>query len=160
MGKLPAEAFDAYCAMGEARSYAAVARKYGVSKRSITKRAAKEGWQQRLETIQRAARERADEQVIESLKAVHARHLRTLRAIQGKSLQALSSLPMTTAGEAARTMLAAMAQERDIYEIPGAEGSVTIQVITGVPERRDPDAELPALPAPRNGHDVRRPGVN
>jgi hypothetical protein len=59
--KLPPDAFDAYIAMGLARSYAAVAMRYGVSKVTVTKRATKEGWQKRVQEIEAKARVASDE---------------------------------------------------------------------------------------------------
>ena len=160
MPRIPLDAFDHYVGLGPSRSYAAVARRYGVSKGAITRRAKRDDWQTRLVRIETEARDRAEEQSIESLKSVHARHLRTLRAIQGRALQAIASLPMTTAGEAARTMLAAMAQERGIYDVPGGPEPTIIQVVTGVPERASIE-EPKALPAPpRNGHGTRNPSAN
>jgi len=42
--KIPADAFDYYASLGPDRSYRAVAERYGVSKRAVTKHAAAEGW--------------------------------------------------------------------------------------------------------------------
>ena len=43
--KIPPEAFDHYFSLGPERSYEAVARKYGVTKRAVTKLAKRESWQ-------------------------------------------------------------------------------------------------------------------
>ena len=56
--KIPDDAFSAYCAMGPERSYRVLADKYEVSKRAITKLAAREGWLERLANIEREAREK------------------------------------------------------------------------------------------------------
>lgn len=45
--KLPADAFDFYFALGTKRSYQAVADRYGVSKRTVAARAARENWTDR-----------------------------------------------------------------------------------------------------------------
>ena len=58
--KIPVEAFEFYVAIGPARNYQTVADKYGVSKRSVVKRATAESWQARLAEIEAKARQAAD----------------------------------------------------------------------------------------------------
>ena len=128
MGRIPSDAFDAYLALGEDRSYQVLAVKYGVSKRSITKRAARDHWQERLEAIERTARERAEEEYTESLRAVNIRHLKMLRAIQGKSLQALQALPLNSGMDAVRALDLSIKQERLVLGQPGERSAVTGKV--------------------------------
>ena len=120
--------------LGPLRSYSQLASRLHVSKRSIVRRATAERWKDRAAAIRVEAQKKTDATLADTLHDVNQRHLKVLRVIEGKGLQALQSLPMTTAGEAARTVLAAMAQERGILETPGATGGVTIVVTTGVPE--------------------------
>lgn len=112
--KIPPEAFTYYFSLGTARSYEAVATKYGVSKRAVTKRAVSEGWQVRLEAMERQARERAEKKVIETMDDMNERHLKTLRIVQGKALEALRSMSLKTAMEAVRALAISLEKERDI----------------------------------------------
>jgi hypothetical protein len=66
-----------------------------------------------------------------------------LRSLQAKTLSAVQALPVTSSAEAARAMLAAMAAERAILEVPGATGSTIIQVVTGVPRPAPQDDTEP-----------------
>ncbi len=60
--RIPPDAFDYYFAN---RSYRAVAEKYGVSKRAVTKAAQRENWQARLERVEEQARESAERKTLE-----------------------------------------------------------------------------------------------
>ncbi|MEE9394386.1 MAG: hypothetical protein V3W41_17960 [Planctomycetota bacterium] len=60
--KLPSEAVDYYLSLGAERSYIAVARLFEVSKRTVSRRAAEEDWQSRVEELERPDREQAFEQ--------------------------------------------------------------------------------------------------
>ena len=118
MARIPSDAFDQYVAMGAGRTYERLATKLGVSKRSIVRRATKENWQERLARIEGAARTKADEKLAETVAAVTERHLRTLRAVQHKALQGLSTAPTGTAAQAAATLIAAVKAERSIVAPP------------------------------------------
>ncbi len=168
MGRIPSDGFEVYLALGDGRSYQAVADKFGVSKRSVTKKAGKERWQERLAAIEKTARERAEEEYTETLQAVNRRHLKMMQALQGKALEALKNYPIHNAAAAARALDIAVARERAIRGTPDTRpgkvdsepGQTIIVVETGVPARAsiDPPKALPAPPS--NGHNVRRPGVN
>lgn len=127
--KIPAEAFDHYVSLGPTRSYAAVARRYRVSARGVTKCAAREDWQGRLEKIEAAARTRADEKAAETLQAVNARHLKTLRVIQAKALAALQTLPLQSGMDAVRALDLAIRQERVVLGEPGDRQAVDLESI-------------------------------
>jgi hypothetical protein len=86
--KIPADAFECYVRMGDSRSYEAVARRYGVSKRAVTKRAARELWQEKLA----------------SLESKHGTRLQLLRDIQENALKALAVHPFTNAMDAVRAL--------------------------------------------------------
>ena len=123
MPRLPADAFERFMQLGPGRSYSKLAGVLGCSKRSVTARAAKEGWQQRLSGIEADARSKSDQKLAETTAAINDRHLRTLRAVQGKALQALTSAPMGTAAQAAATLIAAVRAERAIVSPPDSSGS-------------------------------------
>ena len=59
--RLPPEAFETYVSLGPGRSYAKVAEEYGVSKRTVTRAADHENWQERLAAVEARARAQADE---------------------------------------------------------------------------------------------------
>jgi hypothetical protein len=141
--RIPDEAFEHYVGLGPQRSYAAVAHRFGVSKRGVTKRARREQWQRRLADLEARARAKADDRAVDDLSTVYTRQLRMLRSLQAKTLSAVQALPVTSSAEAARAMLAAMAAERAILEVPGATGSTIIQVVTGVPRPAPQDDTEP-----------------
>ncbi len=71
--KIPPEAFHYYAEMGLDRSYQAVADHYGVSKRAITKLAAREDWQRRAADLGSQVREATDKRTFESLEQMNSR---------------------------------------------------------------------------------------
>ena len=90
-GKLPHIAFEFYFGLGPGRSYQTVAYEFGVSKKSVTKRATSECWQDRLAKLEEKSRQNAEKKALETLDAMNDRHLRSLRAVQGKALQAIKT---------------------------------------------------------------------
>ena len=133
MKRLPTDAFQTFVSLGDSRTYQRVADHFQVSKRTVVRRARSEGWQHRLREIQRQAAVKADSDAVETLATVNRRHLRILKALEAKALATLQSTPMRGAGEAAKALLAALAQERAIHDVPGATGPTVLLVSTGVP---------------------------
>lgn len=127
--KLPKDAFDVYMSLGPARSYQAIADHFGVSKRAVTNRAAKEGWQARAAEIEAKARQGAEQRMIESLEDMNTRHLKSLRLVQARALEALRSMPLETAMEAVRALDVSMRQERVIRGEPSERTAITIEEI-------------------------------
>ena len=126
-GKIPPEAFDFYFSLGPSRSYEAVAKKYGVTKKAVAKRGHKERWQERIADIQAKARVHSDEKRGESLGAMNDRHLKLMRMVQGKALQALQQFPLETALEAVRALESSVRQERLICGEPSERSAVSIE---------------------------------
>jgi len=118
MNRIPEEAYQHYISLGPRRTYSAVASKYGVSRRAVTKKAGREHWQERLAKVEAAARDRFDEKLAEDLDSMNSRHLKTLRLIQGKAIEALRALPLHSAAAAARALDAAISRERQISGTP------------------------------------------
>ena len=152
--KLPTDAFDVYVSLGPSRSYATVAKQFGVTKRAVTKLAAKEGWQGRLAQLEAKARERSDTKIVETLESMNGRHLKMLQVIQGKALEALKAFPLRDAMTAVRSLDLAIRQERTIRGEPGDRTAVAIEdVIRGeyqrwmvaTPEAAAAPAALPPL---------------
>ncbi len=126
---IPTDAFEVYYAMGPARSYAELARHYGVSKRAILKRATKESWQQRIEEREAKVRSAVETRVEETVAELRARHAKILKAITGKAVEALKKLPLTSAMDAVRALDLVLKQERLLHGEPvGDGGSVDVRV--------------------------------
>ena len=128
--KIPEDAFGYYLSLGAGRSYEAVAQKYKVSKKAVTNAAAREEWQKRIEKIEREARERTDQQAVETLEQTNARHLKVLRFIQNKAIETLKSMPIGTAMEAVRAYSLTLEKERLIIGEPSGRTQVSIEEIT------------------------------
>lgn len=117
--KLPAEAFADYVALGPARSYRAIAERYGVSKKAVTQRALKERWQERAAEIEQKAAQAGEQKAAEGLAETNDRHQKIVRAITGKALEALRGMPLRTAMDAVRSLNLAIRLERSFT--PGLE---------------------------------------
>ena len=129
--KIPAEdAFRFYTSLGAGRSYAAVAEKYDASKQAITNLANRDGWQERLEKIESEVRERGDAKLVESLDQMNERHLRVLRAIQGKALETLKATPLSNAMDAVRALEMSLKQERLIRGEPSERTELSVEEVT------------------------------
>ena len=125
--RIPADAFAYYQGLGPGRTYAAVAKHFRVSVRGVTKRALKEGWQARLSQIEEQARRKADEKAADSLAAVNDRHLKTLRLIQAKALQALQGMSLGSAIDAVRALDLSIKHERVILGEPSERTEVAVE---------------------------------
>ena len=112
--KLPEDAFEYYVSLGSKRSYRAVAEHFGVKKRTVTARAVRDKWQDRLAQIQERARERLDDRMADTIAEMHERHLRILQAILGRGLETLQSMPLSSAWEAVKALDLAMRREAEV----------------------------------------------
>ena len=128
--KIPQDAFEFYHSMGPGRSYQAVADQYGVTKRAVTDFAKREGWSQRLEAIEREAREQSDKKIAETLEEIRNRHLKTLRAMNARALSALQQFPLNSGMEAMRAAEMVIKLERLIVGEPSERTEVGIEEIT------------------------------
>ena len=123
MNRIPAEdAFAIYAALGSQRSYQAVADHFGVTKRAVTDLAQRDNWQERIAKIDEAVRQRGDERATESLEQMTERHTKILKALQKRGLETLTTTTMSSA-VAARVVLAALKEERDLRSMPTADGA-------------------------------------
>lgn len=145
MNRLPADAFEQYVALGSARTYQGLAERLRVSKRSIVRRAVAQDWQGRLARIEAAGRDKLDEKLGETLQAVNGRHLKTLRVIQAKALQALQAMALDSAMDAVRALDVAIRSERLILGEPSDRTAVSIEEVI----RREYERWMapPAVPA-------------
>ena len=128
-GRIPPDAFEFYVSLGPDRSYERVAAQFGVSKRAVTKAAARQRWQQRVAELERKARESAEQKALESLEGMNLRHLKALKIVQGKALEALRSMPLSTAMEAVRALDMAIRQERLIRGEPSDRTAISIEEV-------------------------------
>lgn len=125
--RIPPDAFNFYVGLGPGRSHQLVADHYGVSKRAVTKRATRDRWQDRVVELEAKARAGAEQKALESLEAMNLRHLRSLKVIQGKALEALRSMPLDSAMEAVRSLDIAIRQERLIRGEPSDRTAISVE---------------------------------
>lgn len=117
--RIPPNAFELYVELGPGRSHQALAEKLGVSKKAVSRCAKREKWQERLEEVERKARERTDEKLVEEIEEMNLRHLKVLRFIQGRSIETMKSLPLTSAKDAVHAFLLSMEKERAVRGVGG-----------------------------------------
>ena len=127
--KLPADAFESYLALGPARTYEAVAERFGVCKRSVCARAKVERWQEKVAERERQTRQQGEKNAVESLEAMNERHLRLVRLIQNRAIEALKKMPLDNASAAAKALAAAVEQERVIRGEPSDRSVIDIATI-------------------------------
>jgi hypothetical protein len=128
--KIPPEAFSIYLGLGVGRSYGLVAKQLGVSKRAIAARAEKESWQARIAEEEQKARARAEKQAAESIETSNEKHLKVLRYIQGKSIEALKTMPIENAMDAVKAYSLALDKERLIRGGANDQAASRIEQIT------------------------------
>jgi hypothetical protein len=127
--KIPAEAFDHYVSLEGGRSYEAVAKKYGVSKRAVTEFARKERWPERLSKIEQEAREKMDKKLAETLEERRERHLVMVRAMQTRALTALQKYPITSGMDAVKAAELAIKLERLVVGDPSERTAVNLEEV-------------------------------
>jgi hypothetical protein len=120
------EALAFYIGLGEARSYRAVAEKYGVSKRAVVEVAKRHGWADKLRDIEEEAAKRLRDSQVASIVEARERHLKSLKALQAKALSGLRERNVRTVGEAARALEAAIKLERLILGESTSNTTVSI----------------------------------
>ncbi len=127
--KIPPDALEYYLVLGPDRSYQKVADHYGVSKRAVTKLAARERWQDKVIELERKAREGAEKKALESLEGMNLRHMKSLKVVQGRALEALRLMPLSTAMEAVRALDMAIRQERLIRGEPSDRTAISVEEV-------------------------------
>lgn len=100
--RIPDDAFSYYASLGPTRSYRAVARKYGVSKRAVTKLAAREQWSERLAQIEATAREILDKKLVDERVEMQERNLRMVRLMAARAVEGLGRFQATSYSESVR----------------------------------------------------------
>lgn len=125
--KIPSDAFEYYFSLDKTRSHKAVAKHYKVSPRAVTALAVKENWKSKIADLERRARERLDEKILETIEDMNGRHLKTARFLQRKGLETLQSMPITSAMDAVRTLALGVDRERLIRGEPTDRSAVNIE---------------------------------
>ena len=128
--KIPEDAFERYVGMGAQRSFKGLAQELGVTKRAVTKCAAREQWTERLEKIERDARARSDQKITETMEQMRERHLATLKAMHTRALVALKTYPLTSGMDAVRAAEMAIKLERLVAGEPSERSAVSIEELT------------------------------
>ena len=127
MKKLPDDAFAFYLALGQGRSYQAVATHFDVDKKTVTNRAVRENWQDRLLEHEKAERERMEKKAAESIEAMNDRQLKLVSFIQAKAVEALKVLSLDSAMDAVRALQIAIEKERLIRGEPTERTAIDIE---------------------------------
>ena len=127
--KLPGDAFAYYVSLGPDRGYAAVASYFQVDKTTVVRRAKEERWQEKLADLERQAQERTQAKIVDSLEEMNTRHLKVLRTVLGKALEALRATPLKTASDAVRAIDMCVKHERTILGEPTDRADVNIEQV-------------------------------
>jgi uncharacterized protein YdaU (DUF1376 family) len=128
--KIPPDAYAFYLGLGPGRSYQAVAERYVVTKRAVAFCADRENWQKRIREEESKLREKAEKQAAESNKTVRQGQLKVLRFIQGKAIEALKDMSITSAVDAAKVYTLALDKERQLLGDSGDENPSVVEQIT------------------------------
>lgn len=125
--KIPPDAFFYYVGLGPGRSYQAVADRYQVTKRAVVNLAVRERWQERVDELERQARQSANEKALETLEDMNERHLKMLKVVQSRALEALKNYSLDSASAASRALESSIRQERVIRGEPGDRTATNVE---------------------------------
>ena len=128
--KLPPNAFEAYLALGEQRAYSTIAKQFGVSKRCVTKRAAQEGWAERIKKIEADARAITDQRASQTLAEMNDRHLAMVKAMGLRAMTALKNFPIEDGMDAIRAADMTIKLERLLAGEVSKRTELSIEAIT------------------------------
>lgn len=123
-------AFAYYVSLGDDRSFRAVARQFKVCPRSIRNAARRGDWGIRLDRIEKEARERMEQRLVETRVETRERHLRMLRAMATRGLQALQRHELGSAIEGVRAISEAIKLERVILGEPSDHVGMSVTEVT------------------------------
>lgn len=146
--RIPVEAFAYYAALGVTRSYQAVADHYGVSKTAVCNLAEREHWQAQVLEFDQQARDGATKRALNDVEEMNERHLKLMKVIQAKGVEALRSIALTTAIDAVRAIDLAIRHERVIRGEPSERTEVSLEDIIRRESARwlAPEASVDAAP--------------
>ena len=127
--KMPPNAFELYFGLGPSRSYQALAKQLGVSKRTVTATGTRERWQERILELERKAKSAGEQKVLETLESMNARHLKALHIIQAKALETLRRTSLEAAMDAVRSLDMALRHERLIRGEPTERTALSVEEV-------------------------------
>ena len=165
MKKLPDDAYAIYLAMGTRRSHQAVAKQCGVDKKTVTNRATKEHWKERVAEHERKLLEESERKAHETLGAMDDRQLKVAGYIQARAIETLKAKPLDSAMDAVKAYKLGAEMERMIRGSPSQKQSV-IDIEKKiwedherylVPADPEPDPELEPDPQPVGEADAPAP---
>ena len=125
----PQAAFTYWAALGPTRSYAAVAREFGVQDSTVLRLARRMKWDARLAAIEAPARAENEEQLRVAVREMNERHCETARALVTKGVEALVYLEPTSVAEALRLCEVGAKMERAGMGEPESRKTLTIETI-------------------------------
>lgn len=147
--RIPDDAFEVYVGMGSARSYQALADKFGVDKRSIVRLATREKWSERLAQINQEVRSATDKRLATEIHAVRERHLQQSRFVQGILLKGMKEATPREAARMTTALSQAWKHELLVLGEPTEHHAATVEEITIremrtlLKRRDDPEDEEP-----------------
>lgn len=124
---LPSEAFAYYVALGPQRNFQQVANHFDVHRRTVARTADREAWNERLEAIEKEAREAADKRMAKDIEEMHLRHRKMLTAMASRAARALQEFPLTSGMEGMKAAALVIKLERLLSGEPTERTSVDIE---------------------------------
>ncbi len=149
--KIPqGDAFCLYVGLGHVRSYAVVAKHYGVGTRAILFLAKRYRWAERLREIEALAEERQREHTVTLCIEARERHLKALKILQGKALAGLRDNSARSVAESTKALETSIKLERLILGETTSNTNVSVeeraqrevdQLVVDDGDEADPDDE-------------------
>ncbi len=121
--KIPPDAYAMYLSQGPGRSYAAVAKLLGVTKRAVAFRAERDNWQKKLQEDEAKAREKAEKAAAENIQTLREQDLKVIRFSKGRCVEALKTLPIDSATDAIKNFMLLVKVERELRGDPETNAS-------------------------------------
>ena len=125
--KIPQDALAYYVSMGPDRSYQKVAEHYGVTKRAIVNVAKRDRWQAQVEELEHTAREDAREKMRATIEATYEQHMKALRLVFGKGVEALKAMAIDTPADAMKAIQLAIREMRVALGEPTDRTAVSVE---------------------------------
>lgn len=125
----PQAAFTYWAALGPTRSYAAVAREFGVQDSTVLRRAKRMKWDERLARIEAPQREEDEQKLREAVADMNTRQVQLAQDLVRKGADSLVYLEPTSVAEALRLCEVGAKLERQALGEPESRKTLTIETI-------------------------------
>ncbi len=125
--KIPQDALAYYVSLGPGRSYQKVAEHYGVTKRAVVNAAKRDRWQEQVEELERTAREDAREKMKSTIEATYEQHMKALRLVFGKGVEALKGMAIDTPADAMKAIQLAIREMRVALGEPTDRTAISVE---------------------------------